>query len=969
MNDSCLSKTLFFVCFQLVFNTAVLSQKAVKEFHVVEEIQSKGPIKSVGKDANGYLWIATDMDLLRFDGYTAQSFFQIDYAKGLLTKKNGQFYVFHDLGLAEITGKDDSVTMRPVELTGNLSPKNILYAKDAFEDSQGYTWIAEDGSLLLMTPDSTRRFRLGEEYRSIDYHKSFSFAEDIFGNLWIASWRGQLLFFDRKKAVLQEVELKKNLSQVTSILSVSGDYLFIGGKEGLLKLKVDSHHDILSQEFLSGVTGVASLQSYDGEIYVGTWTEGLRKFDFADGLPSFTRVPGVPFTDVLNLYLDKKNEELWVVGSEAVGVLTKVPVTTVPASENKRVGGLVLDEHGGGYFSTGNEIYFIKDFNVNASTLIAETNETHYTKLNLDRDKLWITDAGSRIAFYDIGKKTMTGWNGNFSAATRDLFRDQRGNLWISGNNRGLVKITSLENPRTYENLPRSNFVRETPSGQLIFGSRGKKTLLWEYNKELDAFHPLVINFSFPCSDNISVYDIQFDKHGNTMLGTSEGLLKISYNGNDVYADRMRIPHLSERAPVRAIAITDQFTCIVSADSLILFKEEKMIVINQQLGLPSHLIRDRGLLFDKAGNILVSTSKGIAVIQKDLIRFEKSKIPYVKALLVNDVPIDGNTHDKFKFGARLDFELGMLTFPADHIIYQTRIVGLDTVWSVPSLNRDLNFISLPDGRYTLEVRARESGKMLSDIYQYKFEIGLPWYKSWWSIVSFLVFSVVVVTGSTKVYNRRLIRQRARLKRTVTEHAEEINRQKNEIIEQQSELIQQKEELIKKNEAIYHSNQALLEADTKYLRLKERQLQNDIEFKNKQITTQTLNLLQKNETLHHLVDQLKDMVSDSNKAPVMELKRIIRSIDDSFKLDRDWDDFRLYFEQVHTDFYSKLNVNYPELTILELRHCALIRLNLSLTECASVLGISQESIKVSRTRIKKKLGLSTTQSLTEFIIGF
>ncbi|HEX5170815.1 MAG TPA: hypothetical protein VFW11_16690, partial [Cyclobacteriaceae bacterium] len=98
------------------------------------------------------------------------------------------------------------------------------------------------------------------------------------------------------------------------------------------------------------------------------------------------------------------------------------------------------------------------------------------------------------------------------------------------------------------------------------------------------------------------------------------------------------------------------------------------------------------------------------------------------------------------------------------------------------------------------------------------------------------------------------------------------------------------------------------------------------------------------------------------------RKTVKTIDESFKLDKDWDDFKFYFEQIHTGFYSKLNVSYPELTPLELRHCALIRLNLTLAECASILGISNDSIKVSRTRLRKKLDLAPNQSLTEFIMG-
>ena len=189
-----------------------------------------------------------------------------------------------------------------------------------------------------------------------------------------------------------------------------------------------------------------------------------------------------------------------------------------------------------------------------------------------------------------------------------------------------------------------------------------------------------------------------------------------------------------------------------------------------------------------------------------------------------------------------------------------------------------------------------------------------------------------------------------------------------MIEQQEKIIKQKEELLEKNQAILKSQQALHEADMNYLHLKEKQLEEQIEYKNKQITTHTLNIIQKNETLKDLKEQLESLIKKSDDKTTTEIKRTIKLIDESFKLDKDWDDFKLYFEQIYTGFYSKLQVTYHDITTLELRHCALIRLNLTIQECASILGISPDSIKVSRNRLRKKLNLPANQSLTDFIMS-
>lgn len=79
------------------------------------------------------------------------------------------------------------------------------------------------------------------------------------------------------------------------------------------------------------------------------------------------------------------------------------------------------------------------------------------------------------------------------------------------------------------------------------------------------------------------------------------------------------------------------------------------------------------------------------------------------------------------------------------------------------------------------------------------------------------------------------------------------------------------------------------------------------------------------------------------------------------------DFDLHFVQIHPDFYQKLLADYPKLTQNELRLCALIKSNLSVKEIAAINGISAESVKTSRKRLRKSLNLTgEDESLLSFL---
>jgi len=84
-------------------------------------------------------------------------------------------------------------------------------------------------------------------------------------------------------------------------------------------------------------------------------------------------------------------------------------------------------------------------------------------------------------------------------------------------------------------------------------------------------------------------------------------------------------------------------------------------------------------------------------------------------------------------------------------------------------------------------------------------------------------------------------------------------------------------------------------------------------------------------------------------------------------DKDWEDFKRRFEEVHQDFFRILKVICPKLSSNELKLCTLLKLNMNLKEAASIMGISPESVKTARYRLRKKLNLSREDNLIDFII--
>jgi ligand-binding sensor domain-containing protein len=957
----------------LLFASPAFAQIRYNQFYSIENVFSRELIKSIAKDGEGYVWIATDDGVLRYDGFQTSAFYRglpSVYTKAFLRRKNGQFCVLSDFGLSQIIQRNDSIYFRPLQIGEFVFDQELNYPKSVYEDREGNVWIGEHNAIVRLNADGFRRFELGEDFRSIDYHRSFSFTEDAFGNLWIAPFKGPMLWFDREREVMVPVDLDVPAQQFRAISAVKGDHLLVGAANGLLILKIDSDHRILESRLDERLTGISSIVVLnDKDVFVGTRTSGLHYFSLDRLPPDFEHLSNVPIANIVDLYPDPDREELWITGDENLGLIKPSVVSALQSVGPTRVESLALGQGDDFYFSTGERLLRVGGKDATPE-LVLEVTDNYFERLYLEASRLWIGDAFGGISTLDIATNRRHQILEGNNVAIRDLYRDRHGNKWFTGHSGGLIRIDVHDSLTFFPELNQSVLVRESPDGGLYCGSNGKRKLISRWDAASQTFLPLDLTFNFASPDSITLRDMQFDSLGTLWVGTDEGLMRITNDGSGhPVVEKVVFEGLDPNDPVRALAIDKHYLYLAHAQGLLVSRGDEYILFDQSSGLPSRIFEERGLVFGRDGNLLVATAKGMAVIRVNAITFRRTETPLVRTLRVNGATVDLESvaENRFPYNSSVEASFISLAYPASNIVYQTRVAG-SQAWSEPSSNRNLNVFRFQEGLHAVEVRAREHGKLWSTPLVIPVTVSQPWYRTWWAMVGFVALGLGTIVAATQIHNLNLIRQKRSLRRIVEERTAEINRQKNEIIEQQLKIIQQKEELIAKNEAVYRSQQALAEADLNYMQLKEKQLREQIEFKNKQITTHALNIIQKNESLRKLKGHLETMAKHNGRIALTDIRRTLRIIDDSFRLDKDWEDFSLYFEQVHSGFYSKLKLSYPDLTPHELRHCALIRLNLTLAECASIMGISHDSIKVARSRLRKKLKLAPDQSLTRFILA-
>lgn len=174
--------------------------------------------------------------------------------------------------------------------------------------------------------------------------------------------------------------------------------------------------------------------------------------------------------------------------------------------------------------------------------------------------------------------------------------------------------------------------------------------------------------------------------------------------------------------------------------------------------------------------------------------------------------------------------------------------------------------------------------------------------------------------------------------------------------------------IKKNKEIIAQNQKLHQAEVKKIESEQKHIKTELEQKQKQLTTFTLQFVQRSNVLLEIKEKLNDLFSTDSRIN-KKLNQLLLIINQNLNQDKDWETFKLYFEQVNTGFFKNLLQKFPALTSGDLKQLALCRLNLSMKEAAAITNSTTNSIKIARFRLRKKIGIDDDNSLINFALNF
>lgn len=182
----------------------------------------------------------------------------------------------------------------------------------------------------------------------------------------------------------------------------------------------------------------------------------------------------------------------------------------------------------------------------------------------------------------------------------------------------------------------------------------------------------------------------------------------------------------------------------------------------------------------------------------------------------------------------------------------------------------------------------------------------------------------------------------------------------------NKVVKQKQAVVIANLELERERKEHLLADKELetTRLKQEQLKHQIAEKNRELTTKTLYLTNRNELIHGIINSLE---SNPKAAQNQEVLSQIKAMKDLLKSDKQNNDFMKHFESVNPGFVKTLKERHPQLNSNDIRFLCYVFMNLSLKEIGAVFNISYNACIIRKQRIMDKMKLNKKESLYDYVL--
>ncbi|MEM7187592.1 MAG: two-component regulator propeller domain-containing protein, partial [Bacteroidota bacterium] len=397
-------------------------------------------VRDVDQDPNGYLWVAGNNGLYKFDGQQFHAYYSVlndttglrdNKINTLLAASDGRVWIATPKGLHVTEGED----IRYVELTPNATDVQN-HVIEIFEDSQQQIWVGTYAGLFLIENGSDTVRSISEKNKSIliDY-AIWGINEDSQGRIWVSRSKQPPLLAEKGSHVFREIpfEISRGLIEKDirpfNYIDYDGSLFVVSSGSGVLQGRLTERGTFAIAPFLDSEGSIAgdhfvynTILDADRNIWIATWRNYFKKYRIEDGTLIEQEVictNGLEDMSIFarSIFADSQGN-IWVPNSNGLYKLSETEhrITVFPpghveacSEDTYSIYGIVEDRSGHIWLSTPFDLY-----RFDKQDILNNQCPSRY---------LHLTDSKFELA--------------------RDLYIDSADRLWVSGE--GGLSIAQLD--------------------------------------------------------------------------------------------------------------------------------------------------------------------------------------------------------------------------------------------------------------------------------------------------------------------------------------------------------------------------------------------------------------------------------------------------------------------------------------------------------------------------------------------
>lgn len=577
-----LSSIILFL-FLLSFSLLVCAQTG--KFYSTDRDLSNSLINKVYQDRKGFIWIATENGLNRFDGIhfsvyrhntTDSTSLKNNYVRSLYEDSHGNFWIGCINGLQRYDRATNSFSEISLYRDNKVIAPHITAI---IERSNGEVWMSTSGQGVISIKmnkertdypfDVTLEHSLSEKLSSPFLNTIY---EDSKRNLWIAAEGKGVFRYTPETGKLKHFKAEQGLlnNDVSSICEDFNGNIFVGTLTGGLYMlenqkgnSAEKFHTILYNN-KANLNIKTLMRDGQGIIYIGTDGEGLKKYQPERNNMVDCEVNTAPFDfskSKIHTILQDRDNNLWIgIFQKGIilipGTLNRFDYYGYKSIRKNTIGSSCVmsihaDKQGGIWVGTDNDgLYAINEtgdrsthyehrpdraFSVPGTIMAIEEIDDKYLMIGSYFNGLAKVDKRTGHCEYlplNSAEKNV-GANEKVSCIIKD-----NGNLWIGTYGSGIHKIRLSDYTVTrYESTRNENndwSIDRLPNDWINCILKSSSGLIWIGTyKGVSCFNPKENTFiNYTGKNNLLpgyiVYSLLESTNGMIWIGTAEGLFSFN---------------------------------------------------------------------------------------------------------------------------------------------------------------------------------------------------------------------------------------------------------------------------------------------------------------------------------------------------------------------------------------------------------------------------------------------------------